>query len=151
MLSTGLAEAPIECDDIEFVTFEPPSGQTCAQYMSSYISAFGGYLRDDSATTECAFCASSSTNDVLGGLGINFDERWRNFGLMMIYVIFNLFAALALYWLLRVPKRQRSKEMKSEEALARQRTSRNSVQERRAADVVHSTHELTLVRPGKGK
>jgi ATP-binding cassette, subfamily G (WHITE), member 2, PDR len=143
MLSTGLANAPVVCKEIEFVSFEPPSNQTCAQYMADYISVAGGYLRDPSATSDCAFCSASETNAILNQLGLEYDERWRNFGLMVVYTIFNLFAALALYWLLRVPKGQRTKEMKAGEEPVRQMT-RPSMQDRRGSEAQHH-HELQEV------
>ena len=33
-----------------------------------------------------------------------YGDRWRNFGIMWAYIVFNVFAALFLYWLMRVPK-----------------------------------------------
>jgi ATP-binding cassette, subfamily G (WHITE), member 2, PDR len=144
MLSTGLANAPVVCSDIEFVNFQPPSGRTCGQYMETFMSTIGGYLLDDNATSDCAFCSASDTNVILTQLGLKYDERWRNFGLMMVYTVFNLFAALALYWLLRVPKGQRTKEMKAEEELVRQKT-RQSIRSRRGSEA-QSHHELDEVR-----
>ena len=40
----------------------------------------------------------------LAGVGTNISDSWRNFGLMWVYIFFNLAAALFLYWLGRVPK-----------------------------------------------
>ena len=34
-------------------------------------------------------------------------DRWRNFGIMFAYIIFNVFGALFLYWLTRVPKKSK--------------------------------------------
>lgn len=58
MLSTAIAHATVQCAAREFVTFSPPNGQTCEQYMEPYLNAAGGYLRDPSSTTECALYVS---------------------------------------------------------------------------------------------
>lgn len=110
MLATGLANNAIVCSSIELVSFNPPSGQTCGQYMSTYINTAGGYIVNDSATANCEFCTAASTNVYLAQLSSQYSTRWRNFGLMWVYIIFNVFAALALYWYARVPRKQKVQE-----------------------------------------
>jgi hypothetical protein len=39
----------------------------------------------------------------------NYSDAWRNFGILWVYVIFNIFGALFLYWLIRVPKVKKEK------------------------------------------
>ncbi|KAH7133701.1 ABC-2 type transporter-domain-containing protein [Dactylonectria macrodidyma] len=104
MLSTGLANADVTCSSNEYVKFAPLDGQTCGEYMKDYISATGGYLLDESSTTSCDYCTISSTNTFLTSLSSNFDNRWRDFGIGMVYIFFNIGAALGLYWLVRMPK-----------------------------------------------
>ncbi len=70
--------------------------------MTPYISAAGGYLTNPNATSDCSFCSISSTNTFLAAFNIYYKTRWRDFGLMWVYIIFNVFAALGLYWLARV-------------------------------------------------
>lgn len=106
MLSTGLANNNIVCSSIELLNFEPPKGQTCGQYMQPYISTLGGYLTNPNATQRCEFCTASSTNVYLTQLSSQYSTRWRNFGVMWAYVLFNIAMALFLYWLARVPKKQ---------------------------------------------
>ncbi len=107
LLSTALANAPVVCSKTEFVNLEPPNNLTCYQYMEPYMSVAGGYLQSPNATSECEFCSYSSTNSYLSLLEISYGDRWRNFGLMIVYIIFNVFGALALYWLCRVPKKSK--------------------------------------------
>jgi hypothetical protein len=45
------------------------------------------------------------------GLGL---QAWRNFGILWAFCIFNIVAALALYWLLRMPKTKKDKKDKKE-------------------------------------
>jgi len=90
----------------QFLKFAPPSGQTCIKYMTPYINRVGnGYLADENATDMCSFCQISDTNVFLSAVNSNYSDRWRNFGIMWAYVVFNVFAALFLYWLVRVPKK----------------------------------------------
>ncbi|KAL7268765.1 Multidrug resistance protein [Rhizina undulata] len=107
MLSTGVANNVVECASIELATFNPPSGQTCLEYMTAYMSLAGGKLIDPNATSQCKFCSITSTNTFLASVDITYDDRWRNFGLMCVYIIFNLCAAVGIYWLARVPKTPR--------------------------------------------
>lgn len=110
MLSTAVANTDIVCADIEYLHFQPPSSQTCDQYMAPYISAVGGYLQNPSATRDCSFCTAHDTNMFLASVNSYYDQRWRNFGLLWVYIGFNVVAALFFYWLLRVPKKNKKEK-----------------------------------------
>ncbi|KAL4885009.1 ABC-2 type transporter-domain-containing protein [Aspergillus karnatakaensis] len=105
MLSTGLAGTTVECEAVEYLNFDPPSNQTCLEYMQDYIDLTGaGYLQDPSATSQCSFCTMDKTDTFLLSVSSKFDEAWRNFGLMWVYIAFNIVGAVGIYWLARVPK-----------------------------------------------
>ncbi|KAE8154043.1 ABC-2 type transporter-domain-containing protein [Aspergillus avenaceus] len=104
LLSASLGDAPMHCAGNEFLSFDAPANMTCGQYMQDYMSNYGGYLLDSGARDSCQYCAMGETNQFLSNVNINFSERWRNFGLMWVYVAFNTVAAVFLYWLCRVPK-----------------------------------------------
>jgi ABC-type multidrug transport system permease subunit len=106
LLSTSLGNAPMHCAENEFLSFSAPANLTCGEYMQDYISAHGGYLLDSEARggVNCHFCMSDNTNQFLRNINIDFSTRWRDFGLMWVYVVFNTVAAIFLYWLFRVPK-----------------------------------------------
>lgn len=91
------------CAANEFLHFTAPSGSSCGEYLEPYISAAGGYLVSDNAT-QCQFCAIDNTNTFLSLVSISFSNRWRDFGILFAYMIFNVFAAVVIYWLARVPK-----------------------------------------------
>lgn len=107
VLSTGLPNTEVTCASNEFTTFSPPGGKTCGVYMANYISRTGGYLLDHNATSDCNHCKIKETNIYLADIDSEYDSRWRNFGIMWAYIAFNIAAALALYWLARVPKGKR--------------------------------------------
>ena len=119
MLSTGIANTKVHCADNELVTFEPTGGATCAQYMDPYINGAnghpgaGGYLANPSATENCQFCTFNDSNVFLQGVGLSYSNAWRDFGILWAYIIFNIFAAVGIYWLARVPKK--SKHQKKED------------------------------------
>ncbi|KAL4774475.1 ABC-2 type transporter-domain-containing protein [Aspergillus nidulans var. acristatus] len=104
MLSTGVSGTTAYCEQVEYLTLYPPSNTTCSEYMDPYISQLGGYLQNPDATSECTFCQISSTDTFLSAVYSNYDDAWRNFGLMWAYIAFNIAAAVFIYWLARVPK-----------------------------------------------
>jgi len=55
----------------------------------------------------------SSTNQFLAQVSSNYALRWRNFGILWAFIIFNGFAAVFLYWLVRVPKKSGRKVKKA--------------------------------------
>ncbi|KAH8789417.1 AtrD, ABC-transporter [Hyaloscypha sp. PMI_1271] len=114
MISVGLANSEVVCNPIEYLHFNPPSGKTCIEYMETYISMAGGYLLDENASADCSFCSVRDTNTYLKTLNSEFSLRWRNLGLMWVFIVFNIFAAVGMYWLARVPKVKKAKKEKSE-------------------------------------
>lgn len=102
MLSVAVANAEVVCSPIEYLHFNAPSGQTCGQYMAPWISYAGGYLQDPSSTGDCTFCAIKDTNVFLNSFGLSFNHRWRDFGLLWVYIIVNIIGAIFFYWLSRV-------------------------------------------------
>jgi ATP-binding cassette, subfamily G (WHITE), member 2, PDR len=105
MLSTGLSGTTVTCAANEYISFDPAPGfSTCASYMSDYIGINGGYLLDPNATSACEFCTISLTDTYLASVSAYFSQAWRNFGLMWVYIAFNVAGAVFIYWLARVPK-----------------------------------------------
>ncbi|KAJ0163408.1 ATP-binding cassette transporter CGR1, partial [Colletotrichum tanaceti] len=109
LLGAGLANAGIHCADNEFLRMSPPPGQTCGQYLQAYVAQAGGYVADPAATADCRFCTTTNTNEVLAGVRVRFDNRWRDLGILFVYVFFNAAAAFGLYWT-RVPKAKKDKD-----------------------------------------
>lgn len=104
LLSTGLANTPVTCADNEFVNFSPPSGVTCGEYMQPYFDQAPGYLQNPDDTQSCGFCSFGDSNVFLSAVGISYDDVWRNFGLMWVYIFVNVSGAVFFFWLARVPK-----------------------------------------------
>ncbi|PYH89265.1 P-loop containing nucleoside triphosphate hydrolase protein [Aspergillus ellipticus CBS 707.79] len=97
VLSTGLAN--------EVMVLDPAmAGQTCGDYLGAYIEQVGGYLADADAVTSCRDCRAKETNVILRTVGVEHGSRWRDLGILWVYVLFNVVGALAGYWLARVPR-----------------------------------------------
>ncbi|CAI4064249.1 hypothetical protein N7582_002644 [Saccharomyces uvarum] len=108
LLSVGVANVDVKCDDYELLQFSPPSDMTCGQYMKPYLLEVGtGYLTDESATDTCSFCQISTTNAYLASVNSYYGDRWRNYGIFICYIGFNYIAGVFLYWLARVPKKNK--------------------------------------------
>lgn len=105
VLSTGVSGTSVNCSEIELLKIPPPSGETCGSYLGAYAKRAGGRVLNRDSTSECRYCAMDSTDQFLEQVNIYFSERWRNVGILFVYIVFNLFAAIFLYWLIRVPKR----------------------------------------------
>ena len=111
MLSVGVANTNAVCSDIELSTFNPPSGKNCGEYLESFLSFAGGKLFNPEATSNCSVCSISDTNVFLAQVHSVYTERWRNFGILWAFVIFNVSAAFFFYWLARVPKGAKSRNV----------------------------------------
>ena len=115
VLSTGISGAKVTCSDIEILKISPPSGETCIEYLGDYLKEAPANLLTPDSTTECRICPMTDTDTYLQQVNIYHSDLWRNVGILFAYIIFNVFAAVALYWLLRVPKNNMKKQKKQEE------------------------------------
>ncbi|KAH8834333.1 ABC-2 type transporter-domain-containing protein [Flagelloscypha sp. PMI_526] len=114
MLATGLAGTTVVCDPTEISVIQPPIGQTCGQYLEAFIRMAGSSLSNPEASRDCQLCAISSTDQFLLGLGINPSDKWRNFGILWAYIVFNIAGAFLLYYLARVPKGGKAQELQTD-------------------------------------
>lgn len=105
MLSTGVALEQVNCSELELLRFNPPSNLSCEEYVGQLFQTIGGLLMNPNATDTCMYCPIASTDAYLARINIYYSERWRNFGLIWAFVLFNTVASLGAYWLWRVPKK----------------------------------------------
>lgn len=107
ILSTAVANADVVCSDIEYLVLQPPAGQTCGTYLTPFVEMVQGRLINPDAVADCQTCMISSTNQFLARINSNYDNRWRDWGIDWVYILFNIFAACLLYYLARVPKNKK--------------------------------------------
>lgn len=117
LLGQALGHQSIQCSAVEYVQLNPPAGMTCFQYLNPFIANAGGYLANPNATMACNFCSMSTADQFLAsGFNIFYDHAWRNFGLMIVYIGFNIALVYLAYYLFRVhtgsllPKFNKSKK-----------------------------------------
>jgi ATP-binding cassette subfamily G (WHITE) protein 2 (PDR) len=83
---------------------QPPAGSTCGTYLQAYAQAAGGAIYNPGATADCQYCPLVNTDQSLAATNVYYSERWRNYGIGFAYIIFNIFAAVLFYYLIRVRK-----------------------------------------------
>ncbi|EDK44697.1 multidrug resistance protein CDR1 [Lodderomyces elongisporus NRRL YB-4239] len=110
ILVSSLANTNVVCNANEMVPVVPPQGMSCNQFLGPFIQRVGGYV--ESVDGVCYFCLMGSTNVFLHSLNAEYSERWRNWGIVIAFIVINMFITAALYWLVRVPKRNREQKVK---------------------------------------
>ncbi|KAH7467842.1 ABC transporter [Fusarium oxysporum f. sp. matthiolae] len=106
MISNGVGKQELTCSEIEFLQFQTPENLTCGEYVGQFVQAVGGALSNPGSNQTCLYCPIASTDTYLTTMSIRYSERWRNFGLLWAFIVFDVIAALAAYWLIRVPKKE---------------------------------------------
>lgn len=96
-------DKPVICKDNELALFDPPAGQTCAQYLSAYQNGMGAAsnLLNPNARSACQVCQYTTGADYLHTL--NLDDKyfgWRNAGLIVVFV-FGIYGIVYLMMKLR--------------------------------------------------
>lgn len=104
-ISTLFNGMQVQCIDQDFIKFTPTSGQNCGTYAASYIDVAHGYLKDPSATDVCEYCQYSSGAQFLNNFEWTMDNRWRDFGLMWAYYVFNVLVFVLFVYINRKQKR----------------------------------------------
>ncbi|TFK38228.1 pleiotropic drug resistance ABC transporter [Crucibulum laeve] len=103
LLGQSLGRQKITCSSVELVSVDPPSGRTCSEYLEKYMSVAGGYVTNPSATESCEFCAFATTDQFLGlSFNISYDHRWRNVGILLAFVVFNVAATFLFTYIFRI-------------------------------------------------
>ncbi|CAE6423760.1 unnamed protein product [Rhizoctonia solani] len=105
LVTTELHGLPIICTENEFSVFQPPSGESCLQWAGDFVNATVGYLDNPDATSDCRYCPYSLGDDFYAGLEIKFDDRWRELGIMLAFIGFNIIITLAASKFFRFAKR----------------------------------------------
>ncbi|GAA93595.1 hypothetical protein E5Q_00239 [Mixia osmundae IAM 14324] len=105
LLINELQDLPIVCKANEFVTFNPPSGQTCQQWAGAFVAAGTGYLDNPNDTTGCNYCQYRVGQQFTDPLDIQYQYRGRDIGIFVAFFVFNLIVLLIASRFLRYSKR----------------------------------------------
>jgi len=83
-------DKPVVCTLEELTDFDPPSGQTCGQYLETFLTKYnpGANLLNPDATNGCQVCPYRTGNDYLSTIELGGPAvGWRNVGITGIFVI----------------------------------------------------------------
>ncbi len=110
IVATELHGRLVTCLASETSIFNPPSGQTCGQYLGPFLALAPGQLQNPNDTTQCRYCAFTTADQFLAVSEIFWDQRWRNYGIFWAYIAFNIFMVTFLYYIFRVKKWKKGKK-----------------------------------------
>jgi len=89
----------VHCNQRDLYVFNPPPGQTCGQYTQEFLTYAPGYIDNPNDTQLCGYCPFKVGNDYFDTLGWSASNKWRNFGIIAGFWIFNILVFLYLvYW-----------------------------------------------------
>ncbi|KAL2203403.1 hypothetical protein CC79DRAFT_1279575 [Sarocladium strictum] len=101
LLSATLTGQPVECNEQETARFSAPPGQSCEDYAGDFVKSAGGYLLNTSSD-ECQYCPYSSGDDYLATINIAASDKWRNFGVFLMFCITNWMLVYFFIYTVRV-------------------------------------------------
>lgn len=102
VLGAALHGRKVVCSEAELSIVNPPSGQTCGSYLAKFLAVAPGTLNNPDATSQCEYCPLSSADQYLAVRRVYWDQRWRNYGIFVCYMVFNVLAIVSLYYIFRV-------------------------------------------------
>ena len=104
VLGAILEGVPVNCPPQETTVFNPPPGQTCSQYADNWVTNIAklGYLTNPDATSNCGYCQYKDGTEYLATLNISPDDRWRDFGLFLMFVFTNWMLVYFFIYFVRV-------------------------------------------------
>jgi ABC-type multidrug transport system permease subunit len=102
IVSTVLHDRPVVCSAAENLVFNPPPNTTCGEYLMPLANMTQGTLQNPYDREACRYCAFGVADQYLETVDIFWSDRWRNFGIMWGYIIFDIAVAIGVYYLFRV-------------------------------------------------
>lgn len=108
LLTFTTFSAPVVCAEAEFAVFDPPSGQTCQQYLGPYQMGMGARtnLTNPDATAGCRVCEYRSGSDYLYSINLqDYYYGWRDAGIVVLFAV----SSYAMVYLLMKLRTKRSK------------------------------------------
>ncbi|KAF2071314.1 hypothetical protein CYY_007364 [Polysphondylium violaceum] len=102
ILTDVLENVEVRCDAQDFVLFTPPAGQTCEQYTEAYFTypKATGYI-EDRGDGQCGYCIYKAGSEYTNNLDWHYSNRWRNFGILVAYWVFNTSLVILFVFLTR--------------------------------------------------
>ncbi|KAL9126867.1 MAG: hypothetical protein Q9217_004148 [Psora testacea] len=90
VISATLRSVPVQCSPAEAAVFNPPPGQTCAQYASAFVQSAGhGYLTNPNATAECGYCRFANGVEYMRSLNVEPSDKWKYLPIFLAFCVSN--------------------------------------------------------------
>ncbi|KAF8665434.1 hypothetical protein AX16_000453 [Volvariella volvacea WC 439] len=105
MIATELHGLEIFCKPDEWAIFDPPAGQTCADWGQPFVEVFGGYIDNLADTVACRYCQFRVGDEFFVPLNIEYGNRWRDAWILFAFFVFNLICTVIASRFLRFAKR----------------------------------------------
>ena len=102
VLSAILGDFTIECKEGETTLFNPPPGQTCGQYAGDFVRSSIGYITNPDANANCGYCQYRNGEQYLSTINVKPSEKWRDFGIFLVFVCSNWALVYWFIWSTRV-------------------------------------------------
>jgi ATP-binding cassette subfamily G (WHITE) protein 2 (SNQ2) len=104
MVVTELHGREVVCTASELQHFTAPAGQTCGEYMSNFFERGGAGYIVNNATSACEYCAYKIGDQFYAALELDFDNRWRDLGILIAFIGSNLIFLFLSVSLSSLPK-----------------------------------------------
>ena len=105
VIAAVLRDQPVQCAENEAARFNPPPGQTCADYAGGFVQDVGrGYLINPDANADCGFCPYANGVEYMQTLNIEPGDKWKYLPIFLAFCISNW--ALVYFFIYTVRVRQ---------------------------------------------
>ncbi|KAF2716971.1 hypothetical protein K431DRAFT_316157 [Polychaeton citri CBS 116435] len=102
MMAATLDGQPVDCAEAETAKFNTPPGQTCESYAGAFTAATGGRLLNPNDTSNCQYCPYTNGNQYMAALNVHADQKWRDFGIFLMFCVTNYMLVYFFIWSCRV-------------------------------------------------
>ncbi|GAA5921798.1 hypothetical protein JCM3775_001825 [Rhodotorula graminis] len=101
LVANALGGRRLSCTYPQFQILNPPAGQQCLDYLAPYNAAAGSYA-EVLPNGDCGLCTYATGDAFLRTFSMSFSHRWRNFGLLFAYCLFNVAAVFVGFYLFSI-------------------------------------------------
>lgn len=103
VLAATVRGLPIQCAEGETTLFNAPPGESCQSYAGDFVKSAMGYV-ETTANGTCAYCPYATGDEYLSTLNIRGSQKWRDFGIFLIFVCSNWLLVYFFIYTVRVRK-----------------------------------------------
>lgn len=99
ILGNAIGSVLVHCQMEEMQEIVPPEGKSCNEYMHNFPKGF--VVESDN---KCMYCLYRLGDDYLNSNKLHAENKYRDLGLMVAYIAFNIGLLFALFYLFRIHK-----------------------------------------------